>query len=437
MPMAAQPLSSDDLAGAGAASVSQMIANTRNIDAQTQNLQAQRQGIIADSATKARDLAFQQWMGQNSNAVWDDTGTSPDHGVKDESSAQVDTSAQGFAPGSGPQPSGQSGASGTGNHVGPNGQTAINYSKVFRMMSDAGYGDKTNSVIQSMNDSIKGGITNATNQLDLDKQKTMGVITAGGIAAQAADMAAPGQKAAAYNFHMQNAVKNGWIPQDRYTPMVEDDFNTPNGKGSSFIKSAFAATITPKDAVDQSINRENANSAQLNANTNRYTQQGNAEGSVVASTQHQQTADLYEKGAVAAKSMPPMPNGFDSWAMDKKAVYFDQNPDANAMNRYMQMHNQDTRNIGAPLTFSQGPLAIYDALHADARFENGAAQATANVAIAGGRPVPTPTHPGPVHAPTPLTTTLSTVKMTKDGVTHNVSTQDQAAMGRRGWTVVK
>jgi hypothetical protein len=431
-----------DMNGMGANTAANMIAQTRNVDAQTQNLQAQRQGIIADSAVKARDLAFQQWMGIHSSEAWDDTGTSPDHGVKEADNQQGPTGgAEGFAPGSGPQPaaqSGQTGSPGTSTLSGPNGQTAINYSKVYRMLSDAGYGDKTSSVIDSMNTSIKGGITNAQSQYDLDKAKMMGVVTAGGIAAQAAKLAPQGQKADAYNFQMQNAVKNGTVPDSQYTPLQESDFAIDGtGKGNAFIKSAFAATITPKDSMDIAINQQNADSASRNAQTTALRTNMDAQGNVVTAQTYINKADMAHNGAESARNTPApnLPTGAGNWGAVQWARYAAENPLYANEVRMLAQHNVDFP--GQPASLMDGQGAVADTLESDSKQYNALGAAHTNVAKAGGAqglPQVGPSRPG-VSTPVPGSQVKgATVQVSKGGRTMMVTPADAAELkSKHGW----
>ena len=287
------------MAGAPQANVAQVLATTRQVQAQTANLEAAKAGIIADSATKTRNLAAQQWIGLHMGDMADTTGTAPLVGGSGNNPN---------APAGQASPDGSAPAGGAGN-----GSQPVNYSKLYRMASDAGYGDFGPKIIENMQDAIKKSIDNAKSQQELNMAQFNGGVTAAGVLAQQVDKAAPEDKMAVYNFGKAQQLKQfgPGVINERTMPDITDPKNL-----ASWVAGTQNATMTPKDNADRAINQENANTARMNAEQTVRSTNMSADQANVAAALELNKAGPYDKASKLAASMPAptLPTGWGQMA---------------------------------------------------------------------------------------------------------------------------
>ena len=314
------------------------------IEAQTANEQAKNPGIVAQSqnaqtsaADAARIFAFKQFAGIHA-ADW----TTPS----------------------------QNG-----------GPPTINYPMMMAKAQDAGYADLVPAISQNYAIATKAGIESSTSQQGLDDAIQKSSQQAKGVISQLVSAAPPDQQADV----LDKALTNLGHIYGPNSPVVQDITKDATSQPvSAWLKQAKNQTFTPLEQSNLAIAKQNADTSAASVAISSKTEQMSAADNLVASTQAQNQAGLYEKGAQATNTLDfsGVDSKFGNLAMAKKMEFLNNNPQFAATQRLIDQYN--VQNPGANLNLGQGPQAISDALHTQAINLNNQAIAHANIAKLGG-----------------------------------------------------
>lgn len=193
------------------------------VQQQTANLAAAQPGIVADSATKARNLAAKQWIGQN---LGDYQKTDP-----------------------------------------AGGPAKIDYSGLNAAMTAAGYADFSPSLIQDMLGNQTTSILNSTNQQTLNQNRYDAGLHQAQVAAQTlAPLPVDQQAARYYQIRAHNLANFG--------SNVVTDGNMPATFDPNWVKSTAAGSITAENTGKLANDTQNAQTNYTNAKTSLLSVQG-------------------------------------------------------------------------------------------------------------------------------------------------------------------
>lgn len=310
--------------------------DVNTMQAENANLQAANPGIVAESAIKTRDAAWQQWLSQNAQNY-------------------RKTDAQ-------------------GNDAGPD------FPAMIAASNGAGFPDKSEALAAAHADRLTKDISNVKDQTNVDLLKPQAVNTMmANIASQVDTTADPATQALQYKRARDVAVHASGGQGSYADQMLPQQ---PPKDVASWKIGMHEATISPEKQQDISIQKQNANSSTLSAVTQSKNQQMSAAGNDVVAQEHLAKSTTYQDGFNAANSVTSVPTWFGSKAQALVQKYVLQDPVWKRINQAVDQHNQDYP--GRPLSITDGLPTIKQVLSQDAKQQNGMAIAHSNIASVGG-----------------------------------------------------
>jgi len=381
--------SASDMAGGGRAAVGNILANTQQTMQATQNLKAQEAGLSADSASKARKLAGEQWYGLNADK-WTKTNAK--------------------------------------------GEPEVDFPVLMGFASSAGYADMASKLMEPFMDSVKKSIANSSDQLTLNTNIQKASTQTGSMMAQAAKAArmSGGDGEAEYKHQYDRMMQ---IVGPQVMANIPKDYKDANLNGM------IAAGISEQDLVKMQNDTTNTRTAQTQAETARLSQVMSAGEINALGTKITKDAGFDQEASNGLAGFE-LDKGFRGFAEVRKEAYI-------SGNRPLKSAVDRIKAAGLEPDFTSGTDGLRQQLNTLAQGKNVYGQSLSQVAEAGGfkpnqRPY-APVEPAKTTVEKPKTPAGKTKDAGKtndegavmmrrpDGVPTPVQTSHVPAAKARGW----